>query len=168
MTQEIEDKGTHQIIKPPNDLRQKTKPSRSSPPNFDPIAKAEQALHQMSGNFTLWIEEEVAALVKAWSVAREAGLSTDSMDDLFRAAIDIKGQAETFGYPIAGSIADSLCRLVEHGQEGNQLPEPLLDQHVQAVRAVVRERAKGDDSQIALSLLHNLTDVTNDYIAQSA
>ena len=40
-------------------------------------------------------------------------MTADTRAALFRAAHDIKGEAATFGYPIAGRIAGSLCRLID-------------------------------------------------------
>lgn len=168
MTHDWEDKGNHQIIRPPHDLKKKAKPLKGNAQMEDPIAKAEQALQKLSANFSIWIEDEVAHLVEKWGAAKDDSLSKDSLDTLFRAAIDIKGQAETFGYPIAGFIADSLCRLIEHGQAGHSMPYQLVDQHVQAIRAVVQEGAKGEESTIALTLLKSLKDVTEDYLEKSA
>jgi len=62
-------------------------------------------------------------------------------EEFFRAAHDIKGQAATFGYPLAAEVADSLCRLVEHAPDQQCVPPALIDQHVDGVRAIMRKDA---------------------------
>ena len=40
--------------------------------------------------------------------------------------------------------ADSLCRLLEHTPDLATIPLAIVDQHVDAVRAIVREYARSD------------------------
>ena len=64
--------------------------------------------------------------------------------ELFRAAHDIKGEAATFGYPAVVGAADSLCRLLEHTPGMSRIQLTLVEQHVDAVRAIAREHARDD------------------------
>ncbi len=48
----------------------------------------------------------------------------------------------------------------------NRIPLPLVDQHVDAVRAIVREKARPDIAQIADALTKRLREVTDDFLAQ--
>ena len=52
---------------------------------------------------------------------------------------------------VAG-IADSLCRLIEHTPEMKRIPLMLVDQHVDAVRAIVREYPRSDLLSMAAAL----------------
>ena len=83
---------------------------------------------------------------------------------LFRAAHDIKGQAATFGYPLVAPVADSLCRLIEHTPEVTRLPLRLIDQHVDAVRAVVHRNTRGDVGKYAAELAEKLRHVTDEFL----
>ena len=75
---------------------------------------------------------------------REApGFTEAHRDELFRAAHDIKGQAATFGFR-SSPVADSLCRLIEHTPDMKRMPLTLIDQHVDAVRAIMRENTRAD------------------------
>ena len=48
------------------------------------------------------------------------------------------------------------------------MPERLIEQHIQAIRAIVAEDARDEHDQIANALAKQLTDVTDDYIASIA
>ncbi|HEX4040894.1 MAG TPA: Hpt domain-containing protein, partial [Xanthobacteraceae bacterium] len=92
------------------------------------------------------------------------GMTQKTHEVLFRAAHDIKGEAATFGYPEAAGIAESLCRLLEHTPEIERIPLKLIDQHVDAVRAITREHARPDLSSVASALEQKLRDVTDEFL----
>ena len=77
---------------------------------------------------------------------------------------DIKGEAATFGYPAVAVAANSLCRLIEHTPEATRIPAKLIDQHVDAVRAIFREYARSDAKKLAGSLTKRLREVTDDFL----
>ena len=83
---------------------------------------------------------------------------------MFHAAHDIKGEAATFGYPAVAGVADSLCRLVEHSPDIARIPLALIDQHVDAVRAIVREHGRADNEQMTAELTLRLREVTDEFL----
>ena len=68
----------------------------------------------------------------------------------------MKGDSGTFGYPAVAPAADSLCRLLEHTPDLTRIPLAIIDQHVDAVRAIVREYARADIAVIAHALTAKL------------
>jgi HPt (histidine-containing phosphotransfer) domain-containing protein len=90
-------------------------------------------------------------------------LTDANKETLFRAAHDIKGEAATFGYPAVASAAESLCRLIEHAPHPERIPAALIDQHVDAVRAIYREYGQSDARKLADTLTKRLRDVTDDF-----
>jgi hypothetical protein len=104
----------HEVITPPNSLRAKVSRVKDA---ADPVARAEAALAQLSGEFSTWMDEECEQLDKARREVKAKGFSTETQQALFRAANDIKGEAATFGFPWVAALADSLCRLIEHTPE---------------------------------------------------
>lgn len=130
------------------------------------VARAEQALEKLSVNFDAWMAAEVARLNEARNLARAARYPAPELDRLFSVAHDLKGQAGTFGYPFAAEICASLCRLVEAALERSRVPARLVDQHVDAVRAILREGARGDSHPKASVLSAKLREVTGDYLAR--
>ena len=155
----------HEVILPPNKLKkavQKLKPGTKV--EFDPVAQAEAALAELSGDFAQWMEQECARLDTARKQIKAAGLTSGTRDALFLAAHDIKGQAATFGYPLVAPVADSLCRLIEHIPDMKRLPLDLVDQHVDAVRAITRRNTRGDSDMTAAKLAERLRQVTEEFL----
>ena len=62
------------------------------------------------------------------------------------------------------SAADSLCRLIEHTPDATRIPLKLIDQHVDAVRAIYREYARSDAKELAAMLTKRLRDVTDGFL----
>jgi HPt (histidine-containing phosphotransfer) domain-containing protein len=135
-------------------------------PDLDAIARAEAALAELSAEFATWMRDECDRLDAARAVVRSSGLGGKPREDLFRAAHDIKGQAATFGYPLAAEAAESLCRLLEHTPDLKRVPLALVDQHVDGVRAIIREDVRADGNRIATALAGGLRRVTDEFLVQ--
>jgi chemotaxis protein histidine kinase CheA len=156
----------HEVITPPNKLRKAIAKVRPGEVYEDPVARAEQALAQLSSEFAGWMQSECERLDAARHDARAKGLKKRTRDVLFRAAHDIKGQAATFGYPWVAESAESLCRLIEHTPDMTRIPLELVDQHVEAIRAIVREGARPDVAAVASALTAKLRQVTDDFLSE--
>jgi chemotaxis protein histidine kinase CheA len=156
--------GDHAVITPQNKLTKAI--SKVSLPDDDPIARAEAALSQLSSEFSTWMFEECERLDAARKTVQQSGFNKKSFDDLFHAAHDIKGEAETFGYPAVAPVADCLCRVLEHSPDANRIPLELIDRHVDAIRAIVREYARPDMAMLAQTLANKLRQVSDDFLAQ--
>lgn len=136
--------------------------------DLEAIARAEAALAALSEEFTDWMKEDCDRLDAARLRVHQKGLASEARDELFRAAHDIKGQAATFGYPLAAEAADSLCRLLLNAADPARIPLVLIDQHVYGVRAIVRENAREEDNAIARALVQSLRRLTDDFLAHEA
>jgi HPt (histidine-containing phosphotransfer) domain-containing protein len=154
--------GNYEVITPPNKLRKAV--STAKGPADDLVARAEQALAQLSGEFSTWMDEECARLDVARRDVKAQGFTETTCEVLFRAVHDIKGGAATFGFPAVAAPADSLCRLIEHTPDINRIPMTLVDQHVDAIRAIIRESARPDVAEIAGVLTKRLRDVTEEFL----
>src|SRR5262249_30145075 len=130
----------------------------------DPVARAEAALAEIADEFSTWMNVECDRLLEARRKVMKAGLNASTREELFRAAHDIKGEAETFGFPQAGRVADSLCRLIEHTPELARIPLGLITQHVDAVRAIIRESSGQDAENTASKLATRLRNVTDEFL----
>jgi HPt (histidine-containing phosphotransfer) domain-containing protein len=152
----------HEVITPPNKLRKAIK--TASPRDPDPVARAEQALAELSTEFSSWMQQECDRLDAARHKIRDAGFTKASREALFHAAHDIKGEAATFGYPAVAGVAESLCRLVEHTPTIERIPVALVEQHVDAVRAIIREYSRSDVQAMAVALTRRLREVTDEFL----
>jgi len=162
-TIEIKSFGTHHVITQPNPLR---KVLRRVPETDldDPVARAEQALADLSGEFKQWMIVETDRLVAAHAAVLKGGFTVAASEELFRAAHDIKGDAATFGYPSAAAAADSLCRIIEHAPELDQVPAELIVHHINAIQAIVHEHTKLDTVSTAQALSRQLRGVADEYL----
>jgi chemotaxis protein histidine kinase CheA len=157
----------HEVILPPNKLKKAVAKPTANPDAVadDPVARAEAALAEIANEFSAWMDAECERLDQARRRVATAGINATTRDELFRAAHDIKGEAATFGFPLAGRVADSLCRLIEHSPDLARVPMSLIEQHVDAVRAIIREAGLPDADATATRLSQKLRKVTDDYLA---
>ena len=164
---EIKSYGTHHVITQPNPLRKVLRRMEEDTDSDDPVARAEQALAGLSGEFKGWMLAEADRLSAAYATIRKDGFTPKTSDELFRAAHDIKGDAATFGYFYAGAVADSLCRVIEHAPDLNKVPAQLIEHHVNAIQAIVRDHTKFEATKVATELNRRLRRVADEYLAHA-
>jgi hypothetical protein len=155
----------HEVISPPHKLRRTLSNVTALQADDDPVERAERALALLSDEFASWMEEEGERLDKARNAVKSAGFTMETREALFFAAHDIRGDAETLGYPGLTMPAESLCRLIEHTRDMKRIPIELVDQHVDAVRAIIREGSRPDAEQTVADLTRKLRDVTDEFLA---
>jgi HPt (histidine-containing phosphotransfer) domain-containing protein len=160
---QIETFTDHHVITQPNPLR-KVLRRVDGKDGDDPVARAEKALAGLSGEFKNWMVVETDRLAAAHTAILKDGFNDASREELFRAAHDIKGDAATFGYPSAGAAAESLCRIIEHAPDLDQVPANLIAHHINAIQAIVRERGKLDTVKMAGELSRQLRGVADEYL----
>jgi HPt (histidine-containing phosphotransfer) domain-containing protein len=156
--------GDHEVITPENKLRKAISAKPPMPGEEDPVLRAEKALAELSGEFAAWMDSECERLDAARREVIRGGFTGANKDALFHAAHDIKGEAATFGFPAVAAAADSLCRLIELTPDATRIPMKLVDQHVDAVRAIYREYARSDAKDLAALLTRRLRAVTDDFL----
>jgi chemotaxis protein histidine kinase CheA len=155
----------HQVITQPNPLR-KVLRRVADEDRDDPVARAEKALADLSGEFKNWMVAETERLADAHAAILKDGITKATRDELFRAAHDIKGDASTFGFPSAGAAAESLCRVIEHAPDLAKVPSELIAHHINAIQAIVRQRTKLDTISMANELSSRLRGVTDEYLTR--
>jgi HPt (histidine-containing phosphotransfer) domain-containing protein len=152
----------HEVITPAHRLEKAI--AQSPKDDDDPVARAEAALEQLSKEFGEWMQAECERLEAARQGVMRQGFTEKAHAELFRAAHDIKGEAATFGYPAVVGAAESLCRLLEHTPERSRIPLTLVEQHVDAVRAIAREYSRTDLTSVAGTLTRRLREVTDEFL----
>jgi HPt (histidine-containing phosphotransfer) domain-containing protein len=160
---EVKSYGDHHVITQPNPLRKVLLRVPESDLD-DPVARAEKALADLSGEFKNWMTVEADRLSAAHATILREGFNDQTREELFRAAHDIKGDAATFGFPSAAAAADSLCRIIEHAPELEKVPRDLITHHINAVQAIVRERTKLDTAAMANELSRQLRGVADVFL----
>src|SRR6202162_2586827 len=156
----------HHVITQPNPLRKVLR--RVDEKDLDdPVARAEAALAGMSGEFKNWMGIETERLAAPHAAILKDGFTSFTREELFRAAHDIKGDAATFGFPSAGAAAESLCRIIEHAPDLDEVPHDLIAHHINAIQAIVRERTRPDTAGMASELSRQLRGVADEYLTRA-
>jgi len=152
----------HEVITPPHALRKAVAVAADG--DDDPVARAEAALSELSSEFAAWMHSECERLEAARQDVKRLGWTKKTHDELFRAVHDIKGECATFGFPAVAGAADSLCRLLEHTPDIARIPIALVDQHVDAIRAIAREHGRANLAGVAGVLTRRLREVTDEFL----
>jgi chemotaxis protein histidine kinase CheA len=161
----VETFSDHLVITQPNPLRAMVHYVEEK--DFDdPVARAEQALADLSGEFKEWMRIECDRLSAAHAAIKRDGVTKDNQGEMFRAAHDIKGHAATFGYPTAAAAAESLTRIIEHAPDLAKVPEEIITHHINAILAIFREQKRRDESkaETADELSKRLRSVADEYL----
>ncbi len=133
--------GDSETIQVPNTLRLKVG-SRFGALNPGAVAKAEAALKSLSGQFAQWLQDELNKLEAARAAIRARGLNAETGAQLYTHAHDLKGLGTTYEFPIVTRMAGSLCKLIEDPAKRMSAPMSLVDAHIDAIRASVRDGIK--------------------------
>jgi len=155
----------HTVLHPPNRLKDRATQlvGPRDRGEAEAIHRAERALGMLSQEFGSWMDTEIERLEEARK-AVAAQPSPDAVDVLYRVVHDLRGQAATLGYPLAGEIAEGLCVFIER-LEGAPPPQPLVDRHVESIRAIVRQEVHGRDDPLGAMLTRRLAQLRDQYAA---
>ena len=112
------------------------------------IAKAEAALKGLASQFGQWLQAEVDKLQAACAAVHAEGLTGATADRLYACAHDLKGLGTTYEFPIITRMAGSLCTLLGEGERRMDTPTALLDAHVDAIVACLRDDIRDVDTPV--------------------
>ena len=130
--------------------------------DMEAVARAEKALEELSVEFDDWLQEEVGRLLAARDQARRDGLTEENFDELFRASHDLRGEGDTFGYPLITELCDLLCKLLESTDDKSKIPTTLIDNHVDAIQIILRDGIKDPSHQTTRAVIERLGEVVAD------
>lgn len=144
-----------QVIQPPNTLRAKVGGGFGGI-DASAIAKAEEALKGMSAQFAEWLQDEITKLDAAQVAIRTHGYTPETAEGLYFRAHDLKGLGTTYQYPLVTRLAASMCKMIDDTDRRMSAPVFLLDAHIDAIRAVVRDGIQTDDHPVGRVLAEEL------------
>ena len=147
-----------ETVTPPNPLA-KAK-AGGGPVSMDPqvLARAEQAVELLSDDFSNWAQDDIAKLRKAAEKGRAGSLSTaDTIASIYKGALDLKGQGGAFGYDFVTAIGDLLNRFVEGRETISARDFQIIDAHIDALQAVIRDDIKGSDDKVGANIVKGLS-----------
>lgn len=111
----------------------------------DLASLAEEAVDSLSSQFETWMRTDLEQLVESWRVAQQPGATAEDYRAVFTAAHNIKGAANSYGYPAIARLCGSLSRLLSETRPGEN--SALINLHVEACRAAFKSIGQGSDGQ---------------------
>jgi len=159
----VTNKSAAEVIQVPNML--KLKVGGRGGIDMAAIAKAEAALKSLSGNFAQWLNDEIVKLEAARQEVRAQGLTPETVETLYLRAHDLKGLGATYEFPLITRLAGSLCKLIDDPATRLSAPMFLVDAHIDAIKACVRDDIKVDTHPVGKVLAAELEGRVAEYLA---
>jgi hypothetical protein len=152
----VSQQNSGQLVQPNNALRLKVGGGRLGMIDPAAIAKAEAALKSLASNFSQWLNDEIVKLEAARQQVNVGGVTPETMENLYLRAHDLKGLGTTYGYQLITRIAGSLCRMIDDKEKRAGVPLELVDAHIDAIKAAVRDDIKSDEHPVGSVLVEEL------------
>lgn len=111
----------------------------------------DQALLLMAPEITEWLETNTQRLQDALVLYLDAGGKPPRT--LMHLVKNLRGQIGSIGFPLASRVAATLFRLL---QAEKPAPADVIVAHVDAIRAIIIENARGTDNPLARALVEAL------------
>jgi len=147
----------NKIIQQPNALK-KAKIG-SGPGKLDPlmIERAERAVKNMEKDYAVWALQDLAALDAAFARLRaDMANQGPALREVFRIALDMKGQGASFGYKLITEIGDLLCKFIEDRPALGPFDCDVVAAHLAAMRAVFAQTVRDDGGAVGRALVASL------------
>ena len=158
---------SYEVIRPRITLKDKAAvyTDRPGTMDFSAIDRAEKALSALTTEFFSWMDEEVQKLQNVFDDLAANGPQGERLTKLYRVAHDIKGSASTFGFPFATTVANGLTQIILYCDQ-DMPPLDIIRSHVLAIRAIVREDARGETDTTARALASQLHIMASNYLSK--
>jgi HPt (histidine-containing phosphotransfer) domain-containing protein len=153
------------IIPPELALAVKLGPGKGIDPAV--LERAEQAVAAMAHSYLEWAAKDVGRLQAAVGTARPLGEAA-SLEELRAIAHEVRGQGGSFGFPLISRVATSLYRLLRESEHLSAEGFDIVEAHVEALRAVVAQRVKGDGGSTGQQLAGELEAMVERQLADPA
>ncbi|MDA1089482.1 MAG: response regulator [Proteobacteria bacterium] len=126
---------------------------------LDLLEQAEEQLERAALDFTTWAQGYLAKLAEHCAKALEAeteGGRGQYFQQINLLALELRGQGGTFGYPLISTFGKMLYDATGEGCREDDNAVGIVKAHIDAMRAVLREKVAGDGGQIGRTLLASL------------
>ncbi|MEX6723061.1 Hpt domain-containing protein [Parapedomonas caeni] len=128
------------------------------------LEAAQKIFEEMAEDYPDWVSNQIAQL---YELHRRCVDTPEQRRGLFEQitamAHDLKGQGGTFGYPLVTTFATSLNRFSTLRNDIRDSHVEIIKAHIDAMRAVIRDRIKGDGGAIGAALTRGLEQVISKY-----
>lgn len=162
------DRKSYGMIVPPNNLKKKVKITIViDGEETEAVDNADAAMDAMSDKFKEWLEDEV----NKFDLCRKnmcAARNDEHMAALHVVAHDVKGQAETMGFPLITLVSASLCKLIEVWENSETFPLDQLNNHVDAIKVMLANDIRAKDHPVGKKLTDKLINTVFDFADELA
>lgn len=147
------------LFKPNNYLQEKCAGGRMNPGERGEmptavIEQAEQKLERAALDFTKWAQDYLGRLSDLCTQALlEPGRRTQQFVEINQVALELRGQGGTFGYPLISTFGKMLFDSSREGCREDDAQVEIVKAHVDAMRAVLREKISGDGGEVGKALI---------------
>ena len=121
------------------------------------LAQAEEELERASMDFTDWAVDYLKQLSGLCDQAlRQPAGRRRQLDEINLLAHELRGQGGTFGYPLVTVIAKMLFDATGAGCPEDDNAIEVVKAHIDALRAVIRDKVAGDGGEVGNELMTSL------------
>ena len=139
-------------INPPNTLRAKVGSGSGMNPAF--LKRAEAAMEEIRVDFETHLFAEVDRITSMFSEMTASGVFRPR--ELYLVAHELRGQAGSFDYKLLSQFGDTLCELLDGKTALTPREVEIVGSHIDAMRAVVKRKVKGDGGDVGQELAEGL------------
>ena len=155
-----------EYINPPNLL--KFKVSGGGPLDSATLAKADAAITALGEDFPTRAKSDLERVLDSLERARtDVDGRKEHVAEIHAIVHELRGLGGTFGYVLVSRIGNSLCRLIEVIDAVDDMSLKVLQAHVDALRAVITTRMKGDGGDLGREIARELDRLTLPYVSQT-
>ena len=101
--------------------------------------------------------DRMDALASELAAAADDAARSESVEAVYAIVHEMRGEAGTFGYPLASKIGNMLCRYVDALAEPHMADARVVRHHCDSLRAIVKHDITGDGGEVGQALIKDLT-----------
>lgn len=159
MAEDGHNNGDYQLITPPNILKAKVSGGEGGKGvDVAAIHEASSAIAYMADEYEDRVALEITMMVKlSHDLDNDPSRAAKIGSKIARIAREVGGQGETFGFHLISEIASSLSGYIDGLREPELLNGEVLRAHADAMRAVIKNKVKGEGGPVGTELVESLT-----------
>ena len=77
----------------------------------------------------------------------------------------LRGSGGTYGFPLITRVASSLCKMTDHDNVRMKAPLFLIDAHIDAIKAIVRDQIRDEEHPVGTALAAELERKVAEHLA---
>lgn len=151
----------------PQDLRRRL---ANTEINLQQILNVQREMDNWSEDFRDWTTDFIKQIETALTACRatETADRRKPFNRINFLAHEMRGQGGTFGYPLVSEVSRSLFDLTLHNLDRSDACCDLIGEHVRIIKAVIREKIKGDGGMVGREMLTELQRANGKFLRNSA